>query len=128
MTEGKWRMPKVSELFKIAMNLCWTEKWDFGAVEILLSSEKFFDDLVWGFSFSRFCGENTWVRRTSEEEVRLVRNYKIQKGIKYKVGQETETGVVFDIQDDMVFECKKENEKNKITFEDAIKKFGRVNE
>ena len=42
----------------------------------------------------------------------------------YKIGEEITRGFVFDIKGDMIFICKKEDESDLMTWDEAMEKFG----
>ena len=71
-----------------------------------------------------FNGFQHYYYKYYDSRVRAVRSFKLQEGEKYKIGQETETGIVFDIQRDVIFECKKEDEPELMNWYEAIEKFG----
>ena len=60
------------------------------------------------------------------ERVRVVRTYKSKED--FEIGQETETGFIFDIQGDTIFECKKQDEPEKMNWYEAMEEFGGKNE
>ena len=118
---SKWRLPTTDELNLMYENLY---KKDIGG---------FADDYYW--SSSEINSSNAWYQyfysgsqydfsKNLYERVRAVRVFKLQEGEKYRIGQETETGFVFDIQGSTVFECKKQDEPKEMTWDEAMNKFG----
>ena len=120
-----WRLPTKEELNLMYGNLHKKGLGNF-AIEAYWSSFEFDSSNAWyqyfgfGYQYSYIKGANL--------RVRAVRSFKLQEGEKYKIGQETETGFIFDIQRDLIFECKKEDEPKWMTWGDAMQEFRGKNE
>ena len=118
---SNWRLPNKDELILMYENL---HKKDIGgfADDYYWSSSEINSNYVWdqyfgsGFQYYRY--------KSYGLHVRTVRSFKLQEGDLYEIGQETETGYVFDIQRDVIFECKKEDEPELMNWYEAINKFG----
>ena len=94
----------------------------------------FVDGFYW--SSSEFDRNDAWLQKFNDGyqngdnkyanlRVRAIRTFhSITGGDLYKIGQETETGIVFDIQRDIIFECKKQDEPKLMTWGEAMEKFG----
>ena len=115
----KWRMPTIEELLEMYKNLHLKERGGF-TYDFYLSSSVNLSDDAWGQYFiigDQFDNDKEYYIR-----VRVVRSFESKEG--YKIGQETETGFVFDIQGSTVFECKKYDESGLMDWDELMKKFG----
>ena len=116
-----WRLPNKDELVLMYENLHLKGIGGF-AVGNYWSSFEINSFNAWlqlfGFGFQFSNSKSHYVR------VRVARVFKLQEGEKYSIGQETETGFIFDIQRDIIFECKKEDEPELMTWDEAMEKFG----
>ena len=116
-----WRLPTTDELNLMYENLY---KKDLGgfASEYYWSSFESNSNYAWSKYFN-FGSQCSYFKKFTKR-VRVVRVFKLQESEKYRIGQETETGFIFDIQDDMIFECKKEDEPEKMDWYEAMEEFG----
>ena len=122
---SNWRLPTIDELNIMYENL---HREDIGNFE---------DDYYWSstdYSYSDakiqsfLTGGQSLELKTETVFVRIVRSFKLQEGEKYSIDQETETGFIFDIQGDTIFECKKEDESELMTWYEAMEEFRVKNE
>ena len=114
-----WRLPTKDELNLMYENLH------------LKGIGGFADDYYWSSSDSNsystqiqdfLDGDQYNGHKDGTLRARVVRPFKSQED--FEIGDETVTGFVFDIQDDMIFICKKQDEPNLMTWHEAMKKFG----
>ena len=120
---SNWRLPTIDELNHMygILHLKWTGRLANGNY---WSSSEFNRSEAWGQNFKY--GDQYGNNKDTHGRVRVVRTYKSKED--FEIGQETETGFIFDIQEDMVFECKKEDESELMTWYEAMEKFGGKNE
>ena len=118
---GDWRLPTKDELNLMYVNLHKKGVGGFANGSYWSSSEinssnAWYQSFLNGYQYSGY--------EDGTKRVRTVWSFKLQEGEKYRIGQETETGYVFDIQGNTVFECKKQDEPKLMTWHDVMKKFG----
>ena len=118
---GDWRLPNKEELDLMYENLYKKDIGGFVDEDYWSSSEVNSID-AWTQDFGD--GYQYIISKGFNLRVRVVRSFKLQEGDAYRIGQETETGYVFDIQRDMVFECKKEDEPKEMSWHEAMQEFG----
>ena len=119
---SNWRLPTIDELNIMYENLY---KKDIGgfAYEYYWSSPEDSSNFM-GY---QYFGNGVQYGRFNKDvigRVRAVRVFKLQEGDAYRIGQKTSTGFIFDIQRDVIFECKKEDEPKLMNRFEAINKFG----
>ena len=116
---GDWRLPDKEELNLMYVNLHEEGLGNFVDGVYWSSS----DDSSIGAWYQYFGdGYQNDVNKYINSRVRVVRTYKSQE--EFEIGQETETGIIFDIQGSTVFECKKQDEPEKMDWDEAMNKFG----
>ena len=116
---GDWRLPDKEELKLMYVNLHKKGLGNF-TNKFYWSSSEFDSRYAWCRNFSN--GNRYINDKYNDYQVRVVRVFKSQED--FEIGQETANGFVFDIQGDMVFECKKENEPKEMYWDEAMKEFG----
>ena len=116
-----WRLPTKEELNLMYKNLHLKGIGRF-ADDYYWSSSEFNSYIAWHRNFGN--GDQNYYRMGSTFQIRAVRSFKLQEGEKYKIGQKTSTGFIFDIQRDIIFECNKEDEPELMTWGEAMEKFG----
>ena len=118
---SKWRLPTTDELNLMYENLY---KKDIGGFdnEYYWSSSEVNSSNAWYQYFVN--GYQNGSSKYDGSRVRGVRSFKLQEGDLYRIGQKISTGFVFDIQRDVIFECKKEDEPELMNWYEAINKFG----
>ena len=117
---GDWRLPDKEELNLMYVNLHEESLGNFNNVYYWSLSE-FYSYGAWFQDFNDgtqdsfgYKGTHAWVR--------AVRSFKSNED--FEIGDETETGFIFDIQGSTVFECKKYDEPNEMSWDEAMKQFG----
>ena len=119
---GDWRLPDKEELNLMYRNLHLKGIGRF-ANEYYWSSSVSSSYIAWYQYFNDGTQDSIFIKDFSLR-VRTVRVFKLQEGDAYSIGQETETGFVFDIQRDIIFECKKQDEPKEMSWDEAMKDFG----
>ena len=117
---GDWRLPDKEELNLMYENLHEESLGNFADV-FYWSSSEYNSPSAWSQLFldgSQYSNFKYYINR-----VRAVQSFKLQEGEKYRIGQETETGFVFDIQRDIIFECKKQDEPKEMDWDEAMRQF-----
>ena len=119
---GDWRLPDKEELNLMYGNLH------------LKGIGNFSDNIYWSSSednsygaLSQYFGNGyqDYLDKVSVLRVRAVQSFHSKAGgDTYKIGEDTPKGFVFDIQDGMVFVCKKQDEHGKMDWYEAMEKFG----
>ena len=118
---GDWRLPRKQELELMYENLHRHPPRVGGfANKFYWSSSEYLSSYAWYHSFSS--GRQGSNGKDYDKRVRVVRSFKSNED--FEIGQETETGYVFDIQRDIIFECKKEDEPKEMSWYEAMKQFG----
>ena len=119
-----WRLPTKEELNLMYVNLHEDGIGNFNNVGYWSSSEHnsnfaWFQDFNDGFQniFNKFHENDPNYLR-----VRTVRSFKSNED--FEIGDETPTGIVFDIQRDTVFECKEYDEPKEMSWDEAMRTFG----
>ena len=118
---GEWRLPDEEELNLMYENLHEEGIGNFADEDYWSSSESYSYN-AWSQFFSD--GFQNFTNKHGIKRVRVARSFKLQEGDAYRIGQETATGYVFDIQRDTVFECKKQDEPKLMNWHEAMKQFG----
>ena len=116
---GDWRLPTKDELNLMYENLHLKDIGGFADEDYWSSSDSNSYN-AWNQIFSD--GFQNFTNKHGIKRIRVVRSFKSNED--FEIGQETVTGFVFDIQDDMIFICKKQDEPNLMTWHEAMKKFG----
>ena len=116
---GDWRLPDKEELDMMYRNLHKKGLGDF-IDEIYWSSTEYGSNYAWSQSFINGVQYDGF-DKIGNNRVRLVR---VISNEGYEIGEDTPKGFVFDIEDDMVFECKKEDEPGTMDWDKAMNKFG----
>ena len=116
---GDWRLPDKEELNLMYRNLHLKGIGGF-TDDCYLSSSELDSDATWGQDFGSGYQGNSY--KDVKLRVRVVRSFKSQED--FEIGQKTSTGFIFDIQGDMVFECKKYDEPKEMSWNEAMEKFG----
>ena len=116
---GDWRLPDKEELDMMYENLHLKGIGNF-ANDHYWSSLEYISYDAWlqyflnGYQHSNY--------KYDYNRVRTVRSFKSNED--FEIGQKTETGFIFDIQGSTVFECKKQDEPEKMDWDEAMNKFG----
>ena len=113
-----WRLPDKEELNLMYGNLHLKGVGRF-TDEYYWSLSELDSNFAWFQNFNNGCQYDFY--KYYDARVRAVRTYK-PKG-DFEIGQETESGFVFDIQRNTVFECKKEDEPYEMFWYDAMQEF-----
>ena len=117
-----WRLPTKDELNLIYENLYKKGVGGFDN-EFYWSSSEGNSNNVWYQYF--FNGFQNGSNKNGIKRVRAVCTFHSKAGGDlYKIGEEITRGFVFDIQDDMIFICKKEDESDLMTWGEAMEEFG----
>ena len=115
---GDGRLPSAEELNLMYENLHLKGIGRF-ANDYYWSSSESNSNFAWIQNFDN--GNQNDVSKYSSIRVRTVRTYKSQE--EFEIGQETETGIIFDIQGSTVFECKKEDEPDLMNWYETMRQF-----
>ena len=117
-----WRLPTKDELNHMYENLHLKGIGGF-ADGVYWSSSESDSNFAWFQFFNNGSQYNFY--KGSHARVRAVCTFHSKAGgDTYKIGEEITRGFVFDIQEDMVFICKKEDESDLMTWYEAIEKLG----
>ena len=117
-----WRLPNKDELVLMYENLHEESLGNF-ALDYYWSSSEHSSDGAWLQRFSN--GYQSAYIKDGSLRVRAVQSFHSKAGgDTYKIGEDTPKGFVFDIQDDMIFICKKEDEPKLMTWGEAMEKLG----
>ena len=119
---SNWRLPTTEELNLMYENLHLKGIGRFASEDYWSSSEDS-SNSAWYQYFGFGCSQGNYSKLNSIRS-RAARSFKLQESEKYRIGQETETGFIFDIQEDMVFECKKQDEPELMNWHEAMEEFG----
>ena len=114
-----WRLPTTEELNLMYENLHLKGIGRFVSEDYWSSSEDS-SNSAWYQYFGFGCSQGNYSKLNSIR-ARAVRSFKSQED--FEIGQETETGYVFDIQRDVIFECKKEDEPELMNWYEAMEEF-----
>ena len=122
INNNEWRLPTKEELDKMYENLHCKRIGNFAPESYWSSSENDSND-AWGQYF--YSGSQYNHGKDNSYRVRAVRTFETTYTNHYEIGQKTSEGFIFDIRDNEVSICKKQDEYGVYTWDDAMKFFSK---
>ena len=115
-----WRLPTKDELNKMYVNFHSYGVGNFDNDYYWSSSENISNNAWYHYFYNGYQDDNF---KYNKYRVRAVQTFETVYVDNYEIGQELEDGFIFDIQGVIVFICKKQDEDDVYTWDDAIKLF-----
>ena len=109
INNNEWRLPTKDELNKMYKNLYCKGIGNFASEDYWSSSSESSSYYAWGQSFSN--GDQLNYYKGGSLRVRVVRSFTSICSEDYIIGEETHEGYIFDIQENILFVCKREDER-----------------